>query len=166
LNILVFSDSHGHGDRIEEIVRRQITQPDAIFFLGVGLRDLAWCDLGGAPVYSVRGNCDFYSSDTAQDEIFTEIGGIKIFAAHGHKYSVKSGYLSMAAKAASLGADMMMFGHTHEPMCKNFYEGDTLLDVCLDKPLCVMNPGSIGNGGSFINITLRNGKTLVSPGRY
>ncbi len=162
MNILVFSDSHGNGDRIEEVVRRQITPPDAIFFLGDGLRDLAWCDLGGSRLYSVRGNCDFYSTDDTKDEILTELGGIRIFAAHGHKYSVKSGYLGMAAKAASLGADIMLFGHTHEPMCYTFNVGDTVLNIKLTKKLFVMNPGSIGQGKSFGNITVRNGIILLS----
>lgn len=161
MNILVFSDSHGHGDLIEEVVHRQITPPDAVFFLGDGLRDLAWCDLCGSRLYSIRGNCDFYSSDDTGDEIFTELGGIKIFAAHGHKYSVKSGYLAMAARAASLGADIMLFGHTHEPICHAFNEGDTVLDIKLTKKLYVMNPGSIGQGKSFGTVTVRNGVILM-----
>ncbi len=162
MNILVFSDSHGNSDRIEEVVRRQITPPDAIFFLGDGLRDLAWCDLGGSLLYSVRGNCDLYSIDDTKDEILTELGGIRIFAAHGHKYSVKSGHYAMVARAASLGADIMLFGHTHEPMCCTYNEGDTVLDTKLTKKLCVMNPGSIGQGKTFGNITVRNGVILPS----
>lgn len=166
MNILVFSDSHGHGDRIEEIIRRQITPPDAIFFLGDGLRDLAWCDLGGSPLYSVCGNCDFYSSDTVQDEIFTELGGIKIFAAHGHRYSVKSGHITMAAKAASLGADVMLFGHTHTPVCETFNEGESLCGVKLTRKLHILNPGSIGYGREFGTVTVRNGVILLSHGEF
>ena len=162
MNILVFSDSHGHGDRIEEVVKRQITLPDAIFFLGDGLRDLAWCDFGGSRLYAVRGNCDFYAPDGTCDEIFTELDGIKIFAAHGHKYSVKSGYLPMAARAAALGADIMLFGHTHTPVSCVLDTGDNSLGVSLTKKLYVMNPGSIGQGKSFGNITVRNGVILPS----
>lgn len=166
LNILVFSDSHGHGDRIEEVVRRQITPPDAIFFLGDGLRDLAWCDFNGSPLYAVRGNCDFYSLDGTPDEIFTELGGIKIFAAHGHKYSVKSGHLAIAAKAASLGADIVMFGHTHTPFYEAVEKDDCLCGVKLTRKLHIFNPGSIGQGKEFGTVTVRNGVILPSLAEF
>ena len=151
---------------MEEIIRRQITPPDAIFFLGDGLRDLAWCDLGGSPLYAVRGNCDLYSPDGTPDEIFTDLCGIKIFAAHGHKYSVKSGHLAMVAKAASLGADIMMFGHTHTPVCETFEKGETVCGVKLTRKLLVLNPGSIGHGKEFGTVTVRNGVILPSLAEF
>ena len=168
MNILVFSDSHGHGDRIEDVIRRQITPPDAIFFLGDGLRDLAWINTGGVPIYSVRGNCDFYSSDAAEDELLINICGIRVFAAHGHRYSVKSGHSAMAAVAASKDADIMLFGHTHEPLCECFDAGETVFGVTLQKKLHILNPGSIGNYGSasFGTVTVRNGVILTGIGEF
>ena len=41
MNILVFSDSHGRGSRMLEALARQIKKPDAVIFLGDGLRDLS-----------------------------------------------------------------------------------------------------------------------------
>ena len=168
MNILVFSDSHGHGDRIEDVISRQIAPPDAIFFLGDGLRDLAWINTRGTPLYSVRGNCDFYSSDTTEDEILINIGGTRIFAAHGHRYSVKSGHLAMAALAASKGADVMLFGHTHEPVCECIDVGETVCGVTLQKKLHILNPGSIGNYGNatFATVTVRNGVVLTGIGEF
>ena len=165
MNILVFSDSHGHGDRIEDVIRRQITPPDAIFFLGDGLRDLAWINTGGSPLYSVRGNCDFYSSDAAEDELLINICGIRVFAAHGHKYFVKSSYLQMAHRAACLGADIMLFGHTHTPLCTSLEKGTVIGDVTLEKRLHILNPGSIGHGGSFGVTVIRGGEVLTSLGK-
>ena len=168
MNILVFSDSHGHGDRIEDVIRRQITPPDAIFFLGDGLRDLAWINTGGSPLYSVRGNCDFYSSDTVEDELLINICGIRVFSAHGHRYSVKSDHSVMAARAASLGADLMLFGHTHLPLTECFDAGETVCGVTLQKKLHILNPGSIGNYASatFGTVTVRNGVILASVAEF
>ncbi len=167
MNILVFSDSHGSGDRIEAVAARQITPPDAIFFLGDGLRDLAWLDLSGSRIFKVRGNCDFYGGD-AEDEILTDLGGVRIFAAHGHRYSVKSGHSAMAARAATLGADIMLFGHTHTPVSEVLRAGDTVGGVTLPKPLYVMNPGSIGAYGdpTFGTVTLRRGSILLSVAEF
>ena len=169
MNILVFSDSHGHGDRIEEVLRRQIVPPDAVFFLGDGLRDIAWIiPPDDAPLYSVRGNCDFYSSRDAEDEILINIDGIRIFAAHGHRYSVKSGYEVMAAKAATLGADIMLFGHTHEPLSETLQEGDSVGGITLTKTLHILNPGSIGSYGdaTFGTVTVRRGVILTAVAEF
>jgi len=168
LNILVFSDSHGHGDRIEDVLRRQIVPPDAVFFLGDGLRDLAWINTAGSPLYSVRGNCDFYSADTTDDEILINIDGVRIFAAHGHRYSVKSGYEAMAAKAATLGADIMLFGHTHEPLSETLQEGEAVGGVTLTKMLHILNPGSIGSygGATFGTVTVRKGVVLTAVAEF
>ncbi len=167
MDILVFSDSHGHGERITEVLERPGVSPSAIFFLGDGLRDLAWIDFKGTPVYRVCGNCDFFMSDNAETEILVELGGVKIFATHGHKYSVKSGYMHFVAHAAALGADIALFGHTHTPIEKTFSAGTRLGDIDLTRDLHLLNPGSIGSNmsASFGNITLHNGN-IITAFRY
>lgn len=164
---MVFSDSHGSSDRIDAVISRQITPADAIFFLGDGLRDLAWLDVSGSQVFKVRGNCDLYGGD-AEDEMITELGGVRVFAAHGHRYSVKSGHYAMAARAASLGADIMLFGHTHSPVSEVIKAGETVGGVTLTNPLYVMNPGSIGAYGNptFGTITVRRGAILLSVAEF
>ncbi len=163
MDILVFSDSHGHGERIAEVLARPRVSPSAIFFLGDGLRDLAWLELGGVPLYRVCGNCDFFVADGTESELLVELGGVRIFASHGHKYSVKSGYVRFAARAAELGADIALFGHTHTPLERTFSAGDVLGGVTLTRDLHLLNPGSIGdNGATFGCITLRNGQILTS----
>ena len=52
MNILVISDSHGRRERIEEAVERQIKKPDAIIFLGDGLRDITRAEIGDIPIYT------------------------------------------------------------------------------------------------------------------
>lgn len=163
MEIIVFSDSHGHGDYIDKILNRQPKLPDAIFFLGDGLRDLAWQDFRGIPVYRVKGNCDFFGIDTTDEEILTELGGVRIFAAHGHTYSVKSGYMKMAQRAAESGADIMLFGHTHEPITRTLAARETVGGVQLSRDLHIMNPGSLA-AGSFGTVSVRGDNILLSLG--
>ena len=160
MDILVFSDSHGKGEYIDAILRRQVRLPDVIFFLGDGLRDLAWQNFGGIPVYRVKGNCDFFGADTTDDELLTELGGVRIFAAHGHTYSVKSGYMKMAQRAAELGADIMLFGHTHEPLTRVLSAGESLGGTTLSRDLHIMNPGSLASG-CFGTVTVRGSSILL-----
>ena len=132
MKICVFSDSHGDPDHMIEAVRAE--KPDYVFFLGDGERDLQ--DLGrefpGLPVAAVRGNCDLYSDLPA--DLVCAVGGVRIFATHGHRYGVKTDRrleaLKYAAKRA--GAEVALFGHTHSP--------------CLEEEdgLTVINPGPGG----------------------
>lgn len=166
MDLLIFSDSHGNADAVQRVIDRSVSRPDAIFFLGDGLRDLAWLDTRGAPIYAVRGNCDLYSAEGVPTELDMELGGLHIFASHGHLYSVKSGFSAMAAHAAGLGADIMLFGHTHEAMTETFPAGSSLGGVLLTKPLCIINPGSVGSGydATFATLTLRSGQIIASIG--
>ena len=164
MDILVISDSHGRADKVERLITERNIPTSALFFLGDGLRDLAWLDTRGVPLYTVCGNCDL-GSFGADDELLTELGGKRIFASHGHRYSVKSSYDRMAARAASLGADIMLFGHTHSPVSLTLEAGDTVGGVTLEKRLHILNPGSIGYDSSYGLVVIRNGSVLLSHGR-
>lgn len=59
-------------------------------------------------------------------------GGKKILLCHGHEYGVKSGYLNLQYAAREKGADIVLFGHTHQV----FYDQTS--------QLAMLNPGSIG----------------------
>ncbi len=88
---------------------------------------------------------------------------------HGHEHGVKSGIERAAAYAAQRGADVLLFGHTHEPMEKYFPVGTRLGEVTLEKPLYVFNPGSLGlpreGCATFGVIEIRRGQLLLSHGR-
>ena len=161
MDVLIFSDSHGRARNITEALERQINAPDAIIFLGDGLRDLDCIDTGDAELHCVRGNCDIlFPFFEGEEELFI-LGGIKIFIAHGHRYSVKSGCSIIAEVAARRGADIVMFGHTHAPLSLCFDAGEKIGDTVLKKPLCVFNPGSIAEG-YFGTLTVSGGKFLLN----
>lgn len=169
MNILVFSDSHGHPDHIKEALRRQIKRPDAVIFLGDGQRDMLYLELDGIPFYRVSGNCDLsslFSEGNAPDEMTVELGGKRIFITHGHNYAVKSGYGVIIAAALKRDADIVLFGHTHECLEKCLSCGNDEYGIPMKKEMYLVNPGSIGyypNSWACIEID-KSGGVLISHG--
>jgi putative phosphoesterase len=130
-----------------EAFDKQIKKPDAVIFLGDGLRDFSYCEFDGVTLFAVNGNCDCfgeYGSLQPLPELEITLGGKKIFAAHGHKYNVKFGYEAIVAEGARRGADIVLFGHTHNAHAEYLPAGETDYGVTLEKPMYLMNPGSIG----------------------
>ena len=114
-----------------------------MFFLGDGARDLdraieqeqeqkhplRW------PFYRVRGNCDMAPFD-----------GVLFFYTHGHAYGVKMGSERLAEAADARGADVALYGHTHDPDLEKAMAG---------RP-AVFNPGALLRG-SYGVITIEDG---------
>jgi putative phosphoesterase len=168
MNILVFSDSHGRGERIDAVIELQVRKPDAIIFLGDGLRDIAYCNTGNIPIYAVRGNCDIYNyfrQDNVEEDLLFEIGCKRVFITHGHKYGVKSGIGYLISEAAKKEADIVLFGHTHSAF-EAIINEENAYGLKLTKPMYVMNPGSIGDyNASFGTVEIdREGRVLLSHG--
>ena len=106
--------------------------PALCFFLGDGEKDLAALRqrFPTLPVYAVRGNCDHRSS--LPRELRCVVGGVEIFAAHGHMHNVKYDPALCELLAAAGNARVALFGHTHRARCEE-----------LDGHL-VVNPGPAG----------------------
>ena len=169
MNILVFSDSHGRGSNMLEALSRQIKRPDAIVFLGDGLKDLYYCDFGDVPIFAVRGNCDVYSffvKGNAEDEMVMTLDGKKIMMTHGDRYGVKNGLARLVAAANEKGADIVLFGHTHMPTSLYLDSDENDFGIRLNKPIYLFNPGSIGGyGATFGTLELgKRGEVLLSHG--
>lgn len=147
MKICVYSDSHGSTREMLRATR--LEKPDLVFFLGDGENDLVWLRrvFQKLPVLSVRGNCDLRSNDPYYLEC--AVGGVRFFATHGHRYDVKyDPHLEKLASAgAECGAEVILFGHTHEPY-KEDREG-----------ILILNPGSIGESTPpfYAVITLSGG---------
>jgi len=130
IRILVVSDSHGDVFAIRRAVE---LQPSAsmIIHLGDGERDMLEAEGCFGPMRAVRfrGNCDLGSMAPASGVEFA--GGRKIYCTHGYAELVKYGLSGLEQKAREQGADIALFGHTHEP----FYE--------YRDGLHLFNPGSL-----------------------
>lgn len=163
MEFLIFSDSHGTYYGAIEALERQIKAPDAVFFLGDGVRDMSASDFGGAAFFSVRGNCDLFAPDSAPAEMTLSFEGHKLLLCHGHLLGVKSGYGALIAHAAELGADIVLFGHTHQPYEVTIPEGFAVGEKTLSRPMYLFNPGSLRQG-SFGTLSLKEDRVLFSHG--
>lgn len=130
MKIVVFSDSHGDTNSMSTIIIRE--KPDMIIHLGDYLRDAEKLHLLFPKIQLeyIRGNTDFKEDYLSENHLL--IGEKLFFITHGHKYNVKWNKKDIKQKGIDDNADVVLFGHTHEPYLKN------------NKGIWVMNPGSIG----------------------
>ena len=153
MRILVLSDSHGNVENMARCV--ELTEPDVILHLGDCRRDAEALhrQFPSLPMQSVPGNCDWGAVDAP--EVLTEYGGVRILMMHGHTRNVKANTLSAVYAAREMGAQVLLFGHTHRPL------------VDYDGSLRVMNPGSVGRGFpcTYGIVTITGGKIDCSTYR-
>ena len=140
MKCLCFSDSHGTSAYISRALEMH---PDAevVFFLGDGLSDIdrfvydrtkAWL--------AVRGNCDLVGDiggSLVKKVDSITLYGKKIVFTHGDLYGAKYGTDGLVALAREQGADIVLFGHTHDPFEKYIPNED-------EGGIYLFNPGSVG----------------------
>ncbi len=149
MKLFVFSDSHGTPAPALAAAAARQSELTACFFLGDGQSDAdAFAEtFPSIPLYQVRGNCD-YASFTPPEGLVPCAGKL-IFYTHGNLYGVKSGLARLYETAASRGADIALYGHTHTAHLER--RGGILL----------FNPGAVrhprGGGPSCGLVTLENG---------
>ncbi len=162
---LIFSDSHGNEDNMHHALAQQPRIPHGVCFLGDGLKDIDRLPLDHSILYTVRGNCDWdCSSDGIPNERSFCAEGHTILLTHGHLHGVKSGCAELATYAANLGADIVLFGHTHQPSEMTYPAGQRFGTTVLTRPLYLLNPGSIRNG-NFGTLFLQKETVLFAVGQ-
>jgi len=178
MKLVVFSDSHGGAIYIKKALDMH-RNADAAIFLGDGISDFfAWRERYPEIAFiAVRGNCDAGFGDMygarATEEL--TLDGKRIFICHGNTYGVKGGYGNLVHAARLRGADIVLFGHTHQRLERYISEGEGAEDAdaagcaCGTKPLYLVNPGSIGGRGSegehsFGIVEIKGNGVLVSFG--
>ncbi len=166
MRLVILSDTHGRRERVSEVLTRS-GDYDALLFLGDGLRDF---DEGILGLVCVRGNCDTFTfgADAPAERMFYA-DGKKMLLMHGHEWGVKSGIERAAAHAYKLGADALLFGHTHMPLQIYYPAGSELCGIVTERPIYAFNPGSLGaqclDEASFGAIEIRDGQMLFSHGK-
>ena len=82
----------------------------------------------------MRGNCDLRSE--LPPFLCCAVGGVRIFAAHGHLYNVKydPALEELCGAARAEGADVLLFGHTHRAHREH------------SRGMEILNPGAVGRG--------------------
>ena len=110
-------------------------QPALCFFLGDGERDLepVLQRFPSLVIHAVRGNCDLRSE--LPKYLCCTVGGLRVFAAHGHQYDVKYDPLlqELCFAAKREGADVLLFGHTHRAHREH------------SRGMEILNPGPVGS---------------------
>ena len=91
------------------------------------------------PICMVPGNCDGWTMDPLKKQI--TLAGKRILLSHGHLWGVKKGYEAAVADARAVGADILLFGHTHRALCQQLEDG-----------LWMMNPGASRTSYGLIRI--------------
>jgi putative phosphoesterase len=129
--ILVISDTHGNAERAFTAHTR--SEPvDVIIHLGDGSADAELLrEALDVPVISIAGNCDPGSHAPREHVWLCE--GKRILLTHGDAYHVKSGLARLLRRAQEVGADAVLFGHTHLSVSVN-HSG-----------LLLINPGTLAN---------------------
>lgn len=139
IRIGVFSDSHGFKEQLARAVSLA-GQIDLAIHCGDGGEDLEALLDPEVPRIIVRGNCDLRSR--FPEGVVHQVAEHTIFITHGHLYDVKYDYTRLFYKALELGANIVLFGHTH------------ICEIVENQGLILMNPGSvvrpsIGSKSSF-----------------
>jgi putative phosphoesterase len=97
------------------VALNQMGRIDGLLFTGDGFRDLSQTEaVLNVAITGVAGNCDFKSVYPAQQVIM--VAGYRILITHGHLYGVKQGLTRLAMAGHSVAADLVVFGHTHQPL--------------------------------------------------
>lgn len=149
MKIGIMSDSHHDLSAIDDAICLA-DDVDCWLHAGDSIDDAGYlADVSKKPVYAVPGNIDWFS--TKPKEILVEIAGKKIFLTHGHKYNVKWTTKYLYEQASKLGADIIVYGHSH--VGNEEHINDKV----------IINPGSVseprdGLDPSFMIIDINNEK--------
>ncbi|MBE6877830.1 MAG: metallophosphoesterase [Ruminococcaceae bacterium] len=114
---LIISDTHGYYAELSVILETEKEIKDVIF-LGDGLSDIdrAKMEYPDRNFICVKGNCDLFSKAPSMD-ILT-LDGYKVLITHGDGFDVKTSKLAIRRAAIGMGADIVLYGHTH----RQYYE--------------------------------------------
>ena len=140
MNIIVFSDSHGHTRNMISTLQKH---PDIEYVLHLG--DYG-TDISEVQEFNptlltdaVQGNND--KKKIYQLEKVIILAGKKILITHGHNYNVRRNLTQLVNKGLQENFSAILFGHTHEPFIKTI-EG-----------ILLVNPGSIFSQRDFLGST-------------
>ena len=158
MRYLVLSDTHGNTLDAAKVLEHWKGLIDGVLHLGDNASDLKYLEreYGRTPELAfagVNGNCDLPSS-VPYKRLF-DVEGRRVLMCHGHLYQVGMGLSHIKQKARDMGANIVLFGHTHVPV--NMEENGILF----------LNPGSLtkprgGSARSYALLEIENGKVAAS----
>lgn len=137
----VISDTHKHIHYIDKAMEK-LRNVDMIIHLGDNISDVKEMEKKyKGKIISVNGNCDF--NFEGKDEIIMEIENKKVLITHGHHYGVKESLLRLRYRAEEIGADLVLYGHTH------------ISKIDFENGIFFVNPGSPALPKNGVNAVAR-----------
>ena len=125
----VLGDTHGNI-RLAEQALKSLGQIDLVLHTGDYYRDgKRLSQLLGIEVIGVLGNCDIMTSGPKEQTL--AFAGKRIYLTHGHLYGAKSSFLNLFYRGKEVGANLVIYGHTHVAV------QETVEDMI------ILNPGSL-----------------------
>ncbi|MCG7335417.1 YfcE family phosphodiesterase [Sporosarcina sp. ACRSM] len=106
MKLIVMSDSHGDKETVTAV---SSLLADAIFHCGDS--ELQFDDPILQNIHIVRGNCD--RDNRFPSILLVELQGKSILTVHGHEHDVNQSLMSLYYSAKEMGADIVLFGHSH-----------------------------------------------------
>ena len=144
MKIVVASDSHGNKNLVDFLFSNE--KFDCFVFCGDGIDDFTnYFDDSRLEI--VSGNCDWFSNFF--DEKTLVLCNRKIFVTHGHKYFVKNSLEKLAKVAKKIGAEIVLYGHTHKQYIK-YIDG-----------VYLVNPGTLKKGQYVVFELQENGVPII-----
>ncbi|MGM9642022.1 MAG: YfcE family phosphodiesterase, partial [Eubacteriales bacterium] len=152
--ILVLSDSHENTGTLKKALSL-CPDADLIVHLGDGIAYLTFSlpDDTEKRTILIEGNGEYFGNVRtdarnrlkAKKTVLIEFEGKKIFMTHGHLFDVKWGLSHILARGYEEGADIILFGHTHRPLCRYVPVGTPLdFTKATTRPILLFNPGTVG----------------------
>ena len=168
MKILVFSDTHGVTELMKEAISVHMKHGgvDMLVHLGDGTRDfeIAASRYRDIPRISVAGTHEEFSASfldrgTLPYERKFTAGGLTFLAVHGHKLHVKSQIQFAADHAIRAGADVLLYGHTHD-------RADVTIDGSDSGSVRIINPGAAGRwyNASYAVLNIVDGQMVCGFG--
>lgn len=149
MQIIAVSDTHGDAKILADILQRH---PNLAGYFYAGDSELAAADPLFQTYQAVTGNMDFDPAfpETVTARVGSGAAAATVFMAHGHRYGVNFTMNDIALAGQAAGADLVIFGHTHE------------LGVEQHAGMVLLNPGSISQprgeftqlGGTYAVVTI------------
>ena len=133
MKIAILGDSHNHLDVLDRLhEENRFEGVELILHTGDMCNDGTYLEeITGIKVIGVNGNSDpVYSA--CEMEMILELEGYKILLTHGHRYGVKGSNDRLFYRGKEVGADIVVFGHSHIPL------------TIEEEQMLLLNPGSIG----------------------
>lgn len=111
MKIGVISDTHRIVSSIKRL-ENEVSGVDVLIHLGDNVDDILIIQkFYKGKIINVKGNCDF--STIVPNDRVEEVSGKRTFVTHGHRYGVKENLTKLRHKALEIGADIVLYGHTH-----------------------------------------------------